>query len=420
MNESSTISTYLRTETDEVKEFSSNIMTQRKKIPQLKNLISPRKSKQVKFNPIIDSVRSSQSQRSSKGNLGLQTQNNNMIFKDSFELFLDGKITSVELLQLSNYPRLRQQLMEDHADSKGISILGPLVRFKNKFKHKQVRNTQDDRSVYLKSKLQGLNNLIHTRMMQKKEDNETQRRQNLQNVGLFKTIVDASEGIEDKLAQTKDPFAKKIPSIRSLKTMTVSYDDLKPIIKNAKESPAISKIFLKNNLTESTKKYMDEASRQHYLKQQELNKLTKMQITKQSNSKFSLYNKDVLTSKDLELYDYLHNKPKPIVLRNHFTEMDEETIPTHEIIATKIGNQRLKKRYHKTEQKIHEDLDNESHTSSLQSTYEIHLDNLYSQTVDLKKQLTKKTTLPKKVKQMIKLDELNQQSLQANTFKLTH
>jgi hypothetical protein len=46
----------------------------------------------------------------------------------------------------------------------------------------------------------------------------------------------------------------------------------------------------------------------------------------------------VLTSKDLELYDYLHNKPKPVILRNHFTEMNEEDVPTYETLARKIGN----------------------------------------------------------------------------------
>lgn len=55
--------------------------------------------------------------------------------------------------------------------------------------------------------------------------------------------------------------------------MTVSYDDLKPgifiiylVIKHSKEIPEVSKLFLKNNLTESTKKYLDEAARQHYRK----------------------------------------------------------------------------------------------------------------------------------------------------------
>lgn len=63
--------------------------------------------------------------------------------------------------------------------------------------------------------------------------------------------------------------------------------------------------------------------------------------------------------------------------------MNEEEVPLD--LARKIGNKRIKKRYHKNDDYNLDDLENESHTSSLQSTYEIHLDNLYSQTVDLKK-----------------------------------
>lgn len=66
----------------------------------MKNLILPKKPKPLKFNPIIDSVRSSQSHRSSKGNLTAQTPGATVLFKDPFEVFLDGKITSIELLQL--------------------------------------------------------------------------------------------------------------------------------------------------------------------------------------------------------------------------------------------------------------------------------------------------------------------------------
>lgn len=47
----------------------------------------------------------------------------------------------------------------------------------------------------------------------------------------------------------------------------------------------------------------------------------------------------MLTGKDLELYDYLHNKPKPVILRNHFTEMDEETLNHNKF------NKKIKKRF---------------------------------------------------------------------------
>lgn len=56
-------------------------------------------------------------------------------------------------------------------------ILGPLLRFKHKYKH--VKTQSEERINYLKTKIAALNNLIKSKVVNRKKDNDEKRRRSL-------------------------------------------------------------------------------------------------------------------------------------------------------------------------------------------------------------------------------------------------
>ncbi|CAD8076862.1 unnamed protein product [Paramecium sonneborni] len=354
--------------------------------------------------------------------------------KDSFNEFLDGRINSFQLLQANNCPRLHQQQqieqyekLQREKEAKGMVILGPLLRFKHKYKH--VKTQSEERINYLKTKIAVLNNLIKSKVVNRKKDNDEKRRRSLQNVGLLKSIVEASENINKKIEQV-ETYEKMIPQMKTLKTVTISYDNSKMYRKQQLKSKLNSqtstnpKLFLKTQLQDSSKQFLKELEDINEKKQQNLDRLSRMKLLSdnklQKTHQYDLYVKEVLTYKDIELYDYLHQQPQQVSYRCHFTNQGEENLnlnqPNPQI---KLQQKNKKKLKTLTESNFKQILD-VSDTSSLQSAYEIHLDNLYSQTIEVKKQLLKKSMLPKRIRQMIKLDELGKQTLHTSTHKLKH
>lgn len=89
------------------------------------------------------------------------------------------------------------KMATEGGDSKMAQVLSSVFKFKNKIK---LRNEKiEDPQLHLKQKLQKLNNLILERVRSKQQDNDEKRRMSLQNVGLLKSIVDASEGISARM-----------------------------------------------------------------------------------------------------------------------------------------------------------------------------------------------------------------------------
>lgn len=98
--------------------------------------------------------------------------------------------------------------MRDRRESKGMVILGPLLRFKHKYKH--VKTNSEERAGYLKTKLASLNDLISSKVKNRKKDNDEKRRRSLQNVALLKSLVEASENAKERLAKCEN-LEKLIP-----------------------------------------------------------------------------------------------------------------------------------------------------------------------------------------------------------------
>ncbi|CAD8132362.1 unnamed protein product [Paramecium pentaurelia] len=354
--------------------------------------------------------------------------------KDSFNEFLDGRINTFQLLQAKNCPRLhQQQQIEQHEkqqrerESKGMVILGPLLRFKHKYKH--VKTQSEERINYLKTKIAALNNLIKSKVVNRKKDNDEKRRRSLQNVGLLKSIVEASENINKKIEQV-ETYEKMVPQMKALKTVTISYDDQKLFRKQQLKSKLNTqtltnpKLFLKTQLQDSSKQFLKELEQMNEKKQQNLDKLSRMKLLSdnklQKTHKYDLFVKEVLTYKDIELYDYLHQQPQQVSYRCHFTNQGEETANINQPNSQKKPLKKNHKKYKTLTESNYQQILDVSDTSSLQSAYEIHLDNLYTQTIEVKKQLLKKSVLPKRIRQMIKLDELGKQTLHTSTHKLKH
>ncbi|CAD8044736.1 unnamed protein product [Paramecium primaurelia] len=160
-------------------------------------------------------------------------------------------------------------------------------------------------------------------------------------------------------------------------------------------------------------------------------------FTKQADGdKNSKNTKGLITNFDVKLYDYIHN-------RNIYTlnkQVQEKTQKFHTLIESQqeqqlneqldtqlnqLRKKRLKLRQHgsleaqrriKTE-KLPDEI---SDDQSLQSIYEVNLDVYYDQSNQLSKKLREKDDIgfAKRIKQLIKLEEVNTQCLRTNIQKL--
>lgn len=165
-------------------------------------------------------------------------------FKDNFNSYLDGNLTSVQLLQTTNYPYLLAQIADSGLahHPKSLSLLGDVFKFRSKLKRAANNNKAEERRQYLRGKLMGLNSLIQTRVMLKKADNDERRRMSLQNVTLLKTILDASEGILSRKQDEGQLYSAR----KNLKTITVSYENSNQ--RRIKTLNKPEKVFMKTEL----------------------------------------------------------------------------------------------------------------------------------------------------------------------------
>ncbi|KAM3127502.1 hypothetical protein pb186bvf_020382 [Paramecium bursaria] len=337
--------------------------------------------------------------------------------KNHFKKYLDGSISSLQLIQLANNPKLQLADHQENDEGINLSVLGNVLLFKNRLRPKQVK--VDDRTQSLKVKVQKLNNLIKSKVQAKKQGNDFQRLQSLEKVGILKTMVDASEQFDNKVEDTFP--TKNNPQLKRLRQIALSFEDMKSVIKNSLHTHQSPSFNLRVELLDSSKRFLQELESQRSQNEGRLLRMTKLQIEQQNKRhktehNYQYYhrntqNQGILTLKDVKLWDYLHNPPQsPLQLQTLLNQENENF---------KI-NRNIKKRKELKQKNPEEGLQDLSHTSSLQSTYEIHLDQLYTQASDIKRTLQKKQSLPKKIKNMIKLDDITQQSVLASKLKLTH
>ncbi|CAD8133117.1 unnamed protein product [Paramecium octaurelia] len=160
-------------------------------------------------------------------------------------------------------------------------------------------------------------------------------------------------------------------------------------------------------------------------------------FTKQADGdKNSKNTKGLITNFDVKLYDYIHN-------RNIYTlnkQVQENTQKFHTLIESQqeqqlneqldtqlnqLRKKRLKLRQHGSLEaqrriKTEKQQDEISDDQSLQSIYEVNLDVYYDQSNQLSKKLREKDDIgfAKRIKQLIRLEEVNTQCLRTNIQKL--
>ncbi|CAD8105335.1 unnamed protein product [Paramecium primaurelia] len=140
----------------------------------------------------------------------------------------------------------------------------------------------------------------------------------------------------------------------------------------------------------------------------------------------------LITMFDLKLYDYIHNKkiytsnPQLKQISDKFHTMIESK--KEQEINTQLEIQIEQRKYQLNKMKrdsapeqCQNDVSQYSDDQSLQSIYEVNLDMLYNQSHQLHKKLGESIDggFAKRIKQIIKLEEVNQQCLKTNLEKLT-
>ncbi|CAD8059368.1 unnamed protein product [Paramecium sonneborni] len=146
--------------------------------------------------------------------------------------------------------------------------------------------------------------------------------------------------------------------------------------------------------------------------------------------------KGLITNFDVKLYDYIHNRNiytlnkqvKEMTQKFHTMVESEHEQKLNEKLDTHLNqlkNRKLKFRQNgslETQKRVQTQSqpDEISDDQSLQSIYEVNLDALYNQSNQLTKKLREKNDagFAKRIKQLIRLEEVNQQCLKTNLQKL--
>ncbi|CAD8141576.1 unnamed protein product [Paramecium pentaurelia] len=160
-------------------------------------------------------------------------------------------------------------------------------------------------------------------------------------------------------------------------------------------------------------------------------------FTKQVEANKNLKNsRGLITNFDVKLYDYIHNRNiytlnkqvKEMTQKFHTmveSEYEQNLNEQLETYLNQLKNRKLKYRQHgslEAQKRIQTEkqTDEISDDQSLQSIYEVNLDVLYDQSNQLTKKLKEKNDagFAKRIKQLIRLEEVNSQCLKTNLQKL--
>ncbi|KAM3131572.1 hypothetical protein pb186bvf_016356 [Paramecium bursaria] len=331
----------------------------------------------------------------------LETRPTGNLFKSTFAQFLDGNIDANSLIHSLNYPKQQPQ-----------QVVEVIEEPEEQKKEAQISA--------LKSRAKKMHDLILKRVDLKKKENQRQRQEHVQNLALVQTLMNISVG-------QKRCLDKQIPKTKSLKTCQLNYDDTKPISQHiSRELKAEQqRPYLKNVLESNTQLYLQELQSQSERRENQAYRLIRLNIQQRKNS-FRLYHKAANSNKrnhdgimlqaDLQLYDYLHNKPQIVQIQNHpkyiQNVLDNDDKVKDVIIGKYAQKKRLTPRYNTNPP----DNSDDSCESSLQSACEIKLDNYYQETQQLKKK--SHTQLSKRIKQLLHLDTLQGKAITTCINKL--
>ncbi|CAD8071054.1 unnamed protein product [Paramecium sonneborni] len=330
-------------------------------------------------------------------NKPFETRTHGHQFEQNFCDYLKGDLNVSSLIQTLNCPRLTAERQIPHKERLSLKI----------------RQQTEQRRNYLKGKIQKVRNLIKEKVAIKKPHNEEIRQGNAQTLTIVQTILDIANHKENAISYQE----KLMPKSKSLKHYRLNYDNVEPICKIQRDfiETIPPRQYLKSVLENNAQLYLQELQLRAQQHQNNINKLVRLSIQNKRKD-FTLFHKaaktdrrnqdGILTIGDVQLYDYLYNTPKGVMIEKN-PKYIQNVIDSGVDFRKNLGRRLLGNRHQKTHynQDPPDNLD-DSCASSLQSACEIKLDNYYGETREWKhKQFLQ---LPRRIKQLIALEELNQ------------
>ncbi|CAD8122949.1 unnamed protein product [Paramecium sonneborni] len=336
-----------------------------------------------------------------------ETRNHGQQFEQHFAHYLKGDLNLQRLIQRLNYPRLNaeQQLLPKHR----MTL--------------KIRQQTEQRKNYLKSKIVKVRNLIKEKVEIKKPNNEEIRQGNAQTLTIVQTILDIANHKENSVGYQE----KLIPKTKSLKQYRLNYDNVEPVCKLQQEviQSIPTRSYLKSVLENNAQLYLQELQSRAEQHENNINKMVRLSIqTKRKD--FTLFHKaaktdrknqdGILTHADVQLYDYLYNKPKGVMIEKHpkyIQNVIDSEVDFRKNFSRKVFTHRFNRTHYNQDPPENPD---DSCASSLQSACEIKLDNYYAETREWKRK--QYLQLPRRIKQLIALEELNQKAIHTTVNKL--
>ncbi|CAD8099357.1 unnamed protein product [Paramecium primaurelia] len=336
-----------------------------------------------------------------------ETRTHGHQFQRNFSHYLKGDLNVSNLIQTLNCPRLTAENQLQRKDEGSLKI----------------RQQTEQRKNYLKSKLLKVRNLIKEKVAIKKPHNEEMRQGNAQTLAIVQTILDIANYKENTISYQK----KLMPKSKSLKQYRLNYDNVEPICKIQRDfiDTIPPRQYLKSVLENNAQLYLQELQLRGEQHDNNINKLVRLSIQNKRKD-FTLFHKaaktdrknqdGILTIGDVQLYDYLYNNSKGVMIEKHpkyIQNVIDSGVDFRKNLTRKLLNTRHKKTHYNQDPPENSD---DSCASSLQSACEIKLDNYYGETREWKRK--QYLQLPRRIKQLIALEELNQKAIHTTVNKL--
>ncbi|CAD8195540.1 unnamed protein product [Paramecium octaurelia] len=336
-----------------------------------------------------------------------ETRNHGHQFQRNFSHYLKGDLNVSSLIQTLNYPRLTAEKQNPRKEEGSL----------------KMRQQTEQRRNYLKSKLLKVQNLIKDKVAIKKPHNEEMRQGNAQTLAIVQTILDIANHQENTISYQK----KLMPKSKSLKQYRLNYDDVESVSKMQRDfiDAIPPRQYLKSVLENNAQLYLQELQSRAEQHENNINKLVRLNIQNKKKD-FTLFHKaaktdrrnqdGILTIGDVQLYDYLYNNPQGVRIQKHpkyIQNVIDSGVDFRQNLTRRLLSTRDKKTHYNQDPPENSD---DSCASSLQSACEIKLDNYYEETREWKRK--QYLQLPRRIKQLIALEELNQKAVHTTVNKL--
>ncbi|CAD8198024.1 unnamed protein product [Paramecium pentaurelia] len=340
--------------------------------------------------------------------------------RQGFRQYLNGELSALNLVNECNHLNRKETKLKNRIKLvKRANMFANQLQITNKYKslHQQGLTDQEiEKKVKVLQRFEKIKKLI-----QKNQDTKPIEDTNLKDVQLFRQLYEVSEKNKYKFKQ-KNLITDRTDGQREYENVNyfthrylrVKRDDEQ--LKQNKESKQDQDIFNKQKvrdiIDQRLRGFMYEREQQE---QQLLNKAKKRMLMK--NTQFKEYEQDryVLNdplNKDVKLYAYLFVKPKE---NKKLNEINQKTLPvTKRIKQSKHYLKNFKKQLTSRSASMTND-------SSLNSILEINIDNLYKASNQIQSQILSndQEKFVKRIKQLQKVQQLNQEILKMNQLKLS-